>query len=306
VSEFRPTTSARPLAVASDEQTDQRDAPLEFGQFYYQHDCGIPYERSDEWLGYFDLFADRVVAELAPSSVLDAGCAIGLLVEKLRERGVEAWGIDISEYAIAHVEQRVQPYCFVGSIADELPAALPDHFDLVTCIEVVEHMRPGDSANAIARLADVGDRILFSSSPTDYGETTHVNVRQPEVWSALFARHGQLHDVDFDGRFLTPWAMLYERGPRDLGAVVERYDSAVVRLKDEIGQVRETALRLQNRVAELESADAGKTKIELEAARIRVQELEQELADMRRILGTRSGRWLRAWHTMRSALGKPV
>ena len=86
--------------------TERRGSAVEYGAFYYRHDCGVPYERNEHWLGFFDRIAEGIVRDLHPTSVLDAGCAMGFLVEGLRKRGVEACGIDISEYAISRSTSR--------------------------------------------------------------------------------------------------------------------------------------------------------------------------------------------------------
>src|SRR5215218_4972349 len=109
----------------------QGDPSAEYGRYYYRHDCGIPYERNDHWLQFFGRVADAIVRDLRPTSVLDAGCAMGFLVEALRERGVEAWGIDVSEYAISQVHESVSEYCTVGSLAEPLPR----RYDLIVSIE---------------------------------------------------------------------------------------------------------------------------------------------------------------------------
>ena len=62
---------------------------------------------------------------------------------------------------------------------------------------------------AIANLCANTDRLLLSSTPTDYGEATHLNVRPQEAWSALLAREGFLRDLDTDVSYVTPWAALY-------------------------------------------------------------------------------------------------
>ena len=157
-----------------------------FGEYYYAHDCGIPYERNDHWNTFFGGVADRVIVALDPKSLLDAGCAIGMLVEAMRDRGVEAYGIDVSEWAIENMPDEVRQYCRQGSLADPIDG----HFDLVTCIEVLEHIPQPDDARAIEQLCRVADRILISSSPHDYSEPTHVTVRPQEEWAALFARAG--------------------------------------------------------------------------------------------------------------------
>ena len=72
-----------------------------FDSYYYAHGCGkLPYERNQGWLDTFERIAKRIVQDVQPVSVLDAGCALGFLVEGLRNQGVDAFGIDISAYAI--------------------------------------------------------------------------------------------------------------------------------------------------------------------------------------------------------------
>src|SRR5262245_18795176 len=118
-------------------------SPLEFDEFYFAHCCGVPYARNEHWRGHFGLIAAKVVELIQPSRVLDAGCALGLRVEALRERGVEAFGVDISKYAIANVPEAVRSYCRVGSVADEFA----EPYDLIVSIEVLEHM-PAEAADA--------------------------------------------------------------------------------------------------------------------------------------------------------------
>src|SRR5262245_52311499 len=72
----------------------------DFGEAYYALGCGRPYARDDVWMGRFGATADAIVRTLRPRRVLEAACAWGLLVEALRARGVEAFGFDISSYAI--------------------------------------------------------------------------------------------------------------------------------------------------------------------------------------------------------------
>src|SRR5437899_2967619 len=104
----------------------------QYGETYYRGRFGqIPYERNDYWLQFFHGIADQIVRSFKPRRVLDAGCAKGFLVEALWERGVEAYGIDVSEYAIGEVRRDVQPYCRQASLTDPIEG----RFDLITCIE---------------------------------------------------------------------------------------------------------------------------------------------------------------------------
>ncbi len=182
------------------------DAGL-FDAYYFQHGCGQPYHRTPAWLSAFAGLADRIVRDLQPRTALDAGCAMGFLVEALRDRGVEAYGVDVSDYALQQVRDDIRPYCWAGSIAEPLP----QRYDLIICIEVLEHMSQAEGERAIANLCQATDDILFSSTPFDYREATHFNVQPPEYWAYHFALQGFVRDVDFDASFITPWAVRWRR-----------------------------------------------------------------------------------------------
>jgi 2-polyprenyl-3-methyl-5-hydroxy-6-metoxy-1,4-benzoquinol methylase len=81
-------------ATTNAEQAEEHKA--EYGSAYYSNywGGGGPYERNERWLKFFDEVADGLIRDLHPVSVLDAGCAMGFLVESLRKRGVDASGID--------------------------------------------------------------------------------------------------------------------------------------------------------------------------------------------------------------------
>jgi hypothetical protein len=249
--------------IASPEPRSE-SGTITFGRYYFEHDCGEPYRRDEHWLTFFRELAERVVTELRPKSVLDAGCAWGMLVEALRKHDVDAYGVDISEYAISKVDESVREFCWHASLTEPLP----QRYDLVTCVEVLEHMPGGEAEVAIDNLCDASDRILFSSSPSDYAEPTHVNIRAPEDWSAQFAKRGFLRNVDFDASFLTPWAVLYERSTDPLPEVVRSYDRALSRLRDEQHGLRESVLRLQGRLEDLAGGDTDAESLAHENLRL--------------------------------------
>ena len=80
----------------------------------YAASCGQPYCRNEHWLAFFGAIADRIVSDIDPRRMLDAGCALGLLVETLRARGVDAEGVDVSTYAISRAHEDVAPYLRAG------------------------------------------------------------------------------------------------------------------------------------------------------------------------------------------------
>jgi hypothetical protein len=182
----------------------------DYGPEYYTSHCGtLPYERNDHWLAFFGGIADRIVASFAPVCAYDAGCALGFLTEALWDRGVECWGRDISNFAISKVRIDIRPFCDVGSIAAPPPG--PGRFDLVTCIEVVEHMQEADALAALDVLTTAAPRILFSSSPTDLTEPTHINVRPVIYWLREFAKRGFRPEWTHNAIYLAPHAFVTVR-----------------------------------------------------------------------------------------------
>jgi len=246
-------------------------AASSFGAYYFAHCCGRPYSRDEGWLTFFGTIADRIVRDIAPRRVLDAGCAWGLLVEALRRRGVDSFGLDLSSYAIDQVAPEVRAFCKVGSIAEPLE----DRYDLIVCIEVVEHMPSEDADAAIANLCAHTDDVLFSSSPLDLREATHVNVQPPEAWAERFARHGFFRDPDFDASFVTSWAVRFRKTAEPLPRIVRALERRYLRAELESHEARACAVQTQNDLQARE-ADLAHYKGALDEANRRIAALQAE------------------------------
>ncbi len=125
------------------------------------------YRDDDSYLWLSEVFAEY----LSPRRVLDVGCAKGFLVGRLRERGIEAYGIDASDYALEAASEAVQPHLRIADIMD-IPFP-DDSFDLVICMETLEHIEPHLVPQAIAELARVSARHVLATMPSygfnDYG-----------------------------------------------------------------------------------------------------------------------------------------
>ncbi len=241
--------------------TSRRGAPS-YDRFYYLRYFGpdgeLAYGRSEHWLRFFGHIADRIVSDIGPGSVLDAGCAMGILVESLRDRGVDAHGVDVSEYALGEVREDVRPYCALGSVTEPFRR----RYDLITCIETLEHLAPADAERAAANICAHTDDLLFSSTPTHFKEVTHLNVRPPEYWAELFARHGLYRDVDYDpATYVCRWAVRFRRLREPAPRVAGGYERLCSRLRQENQEVRELCLEQQDELravhARLERAEAA-------------------------------------------------
>lgn len=183
------------------------------------------YLNDDCWVPHFSDVAEHIIAYFSPKTVLDAGCARGYLVAELRKRGVEAYGVDISSYAIESAPSVIAPYLNAQSLTDPLPKHFPQKFDMVISLEVLEHMFPDDGKCAIEKLCSYTDTVLFSSSPDDLDNMTHVNVQQAEYWAKAFAEHSFFKDTVQSVDFAAPWAMLF-RKRNDIPGVIFDYEIA--------------------------------------------------------------------------------
>jgi SAM-dependent methyltransferase len=118
---------------------------VDYGQDYYNEahlgGHGDYCWDNEDWRNFFMSVADRLIGAFNPGSVLDVGCARGLLVQSFTVQGVEAWGLDISAHAIASAHEDVRDRLRVASATDPIEG----HYDLVTCIEVLEHMSEADA-----------------------------------------------------------------------------------------------------------------------------------------------------------------
>lgn len=229
-----------------------------YDEFYYQHACGTAYARDPKWLGYFGAIAERIAADLKPKTVLDAGCAWGFLVEALRDRGIEAYGIDVSEFALENARPDIRPHLSIGSVLDPYPK---DHYDLVVCMEVLEHLPNDQAAPAVANLARHGREVLFSSTPVDFSEATHFNVQPVDYWVEQFAHQGLYPDPEYDVTFLADWALRLRRD-LDPVRVIRAYQRERWRLRQENNHIREALVEARRQLDLLSHQTAKLAELE--------------------------------------------
>ena len=93
------------------------------------------------------------------SRVLDVGCAKGFLVKDLRDLGIDAYGVDISKYAIEHCHPEVQEFLQVSD-ARNLPFRDGD-FDLVLSINTIHNLDREDVMKALKEMMRVSNKNCF-------------------------------------------------------------------------------------------------------------------------------------------------
>ena len=109
------------------------------------------------------------LAELPGAQILDVGCGGGILAEAMARRGAQVLGIDLSAKPL-RVAQLHALESGVGGLqyrevsAEALAEECPGRFDVVTCMEMLEHVPdPASIVLACAQLTRPGGRVFFST-----------------------------------------------------------------------------------------------------------------------------------------------
>ena len=118
-------------------------------------------------------------AALAGKKVLDVGCGGGILAEAMAERGAQVTGIDLGDAPLAvarlHLKESGRQVDYRKISAEDMAQQAPAGFDVVTCMEMLEHVPdPASTVAACAQLVKPGGQVFFST----------IN-RNPKSW--LFA-----------------------------------------------------------------------------------------------------------------------
>jgi SAM-dependent methyltransferase len=214
-----PTKIVRDVAARRKDKARNREIALAFGREYFDgpREQGYGgYSYDGRWIPV----AREIISHfnLGPGSrVLDIGCAKGFLVKDLRDAcpGIEAFGLDISEYAVRHGEAGSRGRLCVGT-ADLLPFN-EGAFDAVISINTVHNLEPERCRMAlreIERLAPGRGFVQVDAYRTEEEMRlfedwmlTAKTYCDPEGWKALFCEAGYSGDYS--------WTIL-ERDPETI------------------------------------------------------------------------------------------
>ena len=111
---------------------------------------------------------EKLAGGLAGKSVLDVGCGGGILAEAMAARGAKVTGIDLADkplkVALLHRLETGSSVDYRLVSAETLAEESPGAFDVVTCMELLEHVPdPPSTIRACAKLARPGGMVFFST-----------------------------------------------------------------------------------------------------------------------------------------------
>jgi len=105
---------------------------------------------------------------LKDKTIVDIGCGGGILCESLATHGAKVTGIDMSEAALKvaqlHQLETGTSVDYILSTAEELALQRPNQYDIVTCLEMLEHVPdPASVVAACAALVKPSGHVFFST-----------------------------------------------------------------------------------------------------------------------------------------------
>jgi 2-polyprenyl-6-hydroxyphenyl methylase/3-demethylubiquinone-9 3-methyltransferase len=181
-------------------------------------------------LGYIDRHA-----KIAGKAVLDVGCGGGILAEGMAALGANVTGIDLAEKSLKvaklHLLESGRQVDYRKVAVEDLAAEQPGHYDVVTCLEMLEHVPdPQSVVAACARLAKPGGWVFFSTlnrNPKSYlyavlgaeyvlnllprGTHDYARFIKPSEL-AQWCRNAGLDVADLTGMSYSPFSKAYSLG----------------------------------------------------------------------------------------------
>ena len=106
---------------------------------------------------------------LAGKQVLDVGCGGGILADAMARRGADVLGIDLADKSLKvaqlHALEAQTPNVAYRNVAvEQLAVEMPQRFDVVTCMEMIEHVPdPASIVRACSQLVKPGGMVFFST-----------------------------------------------------------------------------------------------------------------------------------------------
>jgi len=125
-----------------------------------------------------------------PKSVVDIGCANGVHLKAFKDLGVEVFGIEGTSHWAPYIEENIGKYYDILDIRKPLKSE--ESFDLVLCLEVLEHLEKQFARQAVKNILSLGKNICISACPIT-GGFHHINVQPFSYWQRVFEKQGAIY-----------------------------------------------------------------------------------------------------------------
>lgn len=129
-----------------------------------------------------------------PKSIVDVGCANGLHLKAFKDLGCKKlFGIEGTKHFIPYINKYYGGDYIIADLRKPLPKL--EKFDLVLCLEVLEHLEKEFAHQAVENLLSLGNTLLISACPIK-GGFHHLNPQPKEYWINIFESLGAKYYPD--------------------------------------------------------------------------------------------------------------
>lgn len=137
-------------------------------------------------------YANRWVNHLALSGkkVLEVGCAKGFIVKDLRDAGVDAYGLDVSSYAISQCEPGMSTYLTVGDARTALAGYARNEFDVLLTFRFLECISDADMPALVTQMNRISRKqvhVVDNFTGVKEGAGQYYTQHTAQEWLDLFA-----------------------------------------------------------------------------------------------------------------------
>ena len=153
------------------------------------------YQLQGEYHAVADVIDEAL--DICGQDAIDVGCGLGLILDRLIDKGWDVIGLDGSEHARELAPLTVRPFIGHVELTEPFRGYAAPH-GLVICTEVAEHLEPEYADlvvdHVVGRMAP-GGRVYWTAALKGQGGLDHVNEQDPEYWIAKFAARGMTIDA---------------------------------------------------------------------------------------------------------------
>ena len=147
--------------------------------------------------------SDSILLDLRPNTVIDVGCGTGALLEALRDKGCQVFGLEYADAALDYCKTRALD---VRKLDLERDTFTDDRtFDVAVSLEVAEHLPAKIADRYVDLLTRLSDMIVFTAAPPGQGGDDHVNEQPRSYWIAKFQALGFDYADGLSNRWSSTW-----------------------------------------------------------------------------------------------------
>jgi SAM-dependent methyltransferase len=190
-------TSVRDSPMVAKLKTQLLGHDLIYNADYYEKTVEGPAARSAGRI------ANSILNDFKATCVIDVGCGTGALLEALRDKGCEVFGLEYAEAALRYCRARrlnVAKFDLERNVFHDNRT-----FDVAVSMEVAEHLPETVADRYVGLLTQLSRVVVFTAAPPGQGGADHINEQPPSYWITKFQQRGFEYAEELSQRWREIW-----------------------------------------------------------------------------------------------------